>query len=124
MASLNEDQINLSARFPLDKREFVRRAMAQCRALDLIADDRYNAETIEQNLANVDARHDHSKYMTYIFFPEESALLYAIVRNMRPRRAACMGSYYGYWAVAAKAAHPDMDLTLQVALSSLSSGNN
>jgi len=111
MTSLNEDQINLSARSPRDKHEFVRRAMAQCRALDLIGDDRYDAEIVEQNLANVDAKYDHANYMTYIF-PEESALLYAIVRNVRPRRAACMGSYYGYWAVAAKAAHPDLDITL------------
>jgi len=111
MTSLNEDQINLSARFPRDKHEFVRRAMSQCRALDIIADDRYEAEIVEQNVASVDAKYDHANYMTYIF-PEESALLYAIVRNVRPRRAACMGSYYGYWAVAAKAAHPDLDITL------------
>jgi predicted O-methyltransferase YrrM len=109
--SLNQDQINLSARFPHDKHEFVRRAMAQCRAVDVIVDDRYEAEFAEQALAEVDAKYDHGNYTTYIF-PEENALLYAIVRNVRPRRAACMGSYYGYWAMAAKAAHPDLDLTL------------
>src|SRR5579862_9082043 len=109
--SLNEDQINLSARFPNDKHDFVRRAMSQCRALDIIADDHYDAEIVEQDLAKVDAGYDHGNYLTYIF-PEENALLYAIVRNVRPRRAACMGSYYGYWAVAAKAAHPDLVMTL------------
>lgn len=109
--SLNEDQINLSARFPRDKHGFVQRAMAQCRAVDVIDDDRYEAELVERNLEEVQAKYDHGSYMTYIF-PEEHALLYAIVRNMRPRRAAYMGSYYGYWAVAAKAAHPDLDLTL------------
>lgn len=111
ITSLNEDQINLSARFPRDKHDFVRRAMSQCRALDVIADDRYDAELIEKNLANVDAEYDHGNHLTYIF-PEESALLYAIVRNMRPRRAAVMGSYYGYWAVAAKVAHPSLEITL------------
>ena len=111
MTSLNEDQINLSARFPRDKHDFVRRVMSYCRSLDIIADDRYDAEAAEQSLANVDAKYDHGSYMTYMF-PEENALLYAIVRNLRPRRAACMGSYYGYWAVAAKAAHPDMHITL------------
>ncbi|KAI9773926.1 MAG: hypothetical protein M1840_006152 [Geoglossum simile] len=109
--SLNEDQINLSARFPRDKHDFVRRALSQCRALDIIADDHYDAEAVEQKLATVDAQYDHGNYLTYIF-PEESALLYAIVRNTRPRRAACLGSYYGYWAVAAKAAHPELNMTL------------
>ena len=109
--SLNQDQINLSARFPHDKHEFMRRAMAQCRALDMIDNDHYDAELVEHHLSDVDMMYDHGKYTTYIF-PEENALLYAIVRNARPRRAACMGGYYGYWAVAAKAAHPDLDLTL------------
>ena len=85
--------------------------MAQCRAVDLISDDRYEAEVVEQNLEEVLGKYDHGNYTTYIF-PEENALLYAIVRNVRPRRAACMGSYYGYWAMAAKAAHPDLNLTL------------
>jgi predicted O-methyltransferase YrrM len=111
IASLNEDQINLSARFPRDKHDFARRVLSQCRALDVLDDDRYDAGTVERSLADVDAKYDHGGHLTYIF-PEESALLYAIVRNTRPRRALCMGSYYGYWAVAAKAALPDLDITL------------
>jgi predicted O-methyltransferase YrrM len=111
MPSLNEDQINLSARFPRDKHDFVRRALAQCRALDIITNDHYDAQSADQTLANVDAKYDHGGHLTYIF-PEENALLYAIVQNVRPRRAACMGSYYGYWAAAAKAAQPDMSITL------------
>ncbi|KAK6537419.1 hypothetical protein TWF694_011606 [Orbilia ellipsospora] len=108
---LNEDKINLSARFPRDKHEFVRMVLSQCRALDIIDDDSYDAKDTDEALGKVEASYEHGKYATYIF-PEESALLYAIVRNARPARAVFMGSYYGYWAIAAKAAMPTMDLTL------------
>lgn len=108
---LNEDQINLSARFPQDKNDFVRRALAQCRAADLLVDDGYDEDAVGQALTEVDARYDHGPYLTYIF-PEESALLYAIAKNSRPRRAACLGSYYGYWAAAAAKASTEMSLVL------------
>lgn len=109
--SLNEDQINLSARCPPNKHEFTRRALAQCKALDIIPSDTCDLDSVEQALSRVDATYDHGERLTYIF-PEESTLMCAIVRNFRPRCAACLGSFYGYWTVAAKAADPNLNLTL------------
>lgn len=108
---MNEDQTNLSARFPHDKHDFVRRALSQCRSLDILDDDQYDTESVEQNLSKIDAAFDHENFLKYVF-PEENALLYTTVRNARPRRAACIGSYYGYWALTAKAACTDISITL------------
>jgi len=41
--------------------------------------------------------YDHGGYRTFIY-PEEGQLLGAIASAARPRRAAFLGSYYGYWA--------------------------
>ncbi|KAK4196663.1 S-adenosyl-L-methionine-dependent methyltransferase [Triangularia verruculosa] len=111
--ALNQDQINLSARFPHNKHDFVRRALAQCRGADILPDDSYDADASESALKRIDERFDHGRYLTYIF-PEESALLYAVVSIVQPRRIAFLGSYYGYWAAAAAAApsKQGIDLTL------------
>ena len=109
--TLSEDQINLSARFPRDLHDFVRRAVAQCCALDIIDDGSYDETATEHHLEVMSTKYAHDNYLTYIF-PEETALLYAVVRNFRPRRAAFMGSYYGYWAASAKAAFSEMDIAL------------
>lgn len=111
VAVLNSDQLNLSGRFPRDKHEFVQRALSQCMAHDVVTGDQYNKEATEQAMARIDAGYKHDSLFTYIF-PEESAFLYAVVNNEQPRRAAFLGSYYGYWAAAAKAAYPAMELTL------------
>ena len=109
--SLTEDQLNRSARFPHDLHIFVSRALAHCRALDILPDDRYDPATIEKAFSDVFSKYNHGRNLTYIF-PEESALLYAIVRIAKPRHAVFAGSYYGYWGVAAKAACRDMDTSL------------
>lgn len=108
---LGEDQINRSARFPYEHHDFLSRALAHCRALDLIPDHWYDAATIKRFAAEVLSKYDHGENMTHIF-PEESALLYSLVRSKQPSHAVFMGSYYGYWAVAAKAAKPDLCVTL------------
>jgi len=108
--TLTEDQINLSARFPGDNEDFVRRALSQCRALDIIPDDKYHEGSAQQFLANITSW-NHKDRVTHIF-PEEALLMFALVQNTRPRRAAYMGSYYGYWAIAAKMANPDLEMTL------------
>ncbi|HEX3147663.1 MAG TPA: class I SAM-dependent methyltransferase [Gemmataceae bacterium] len=41
--------------------------------------------------------YDHGGYPTYIY-PEEAILLFALGDILKPRRAAFLGSYYGYWA--------------------------
>jgi len=109
--SLTEDQINRSARFPYEQHDFLSRALAHCRALDLIPDDQYDAAAIERVASELLSKYNHGDYITHIF-PEESALLYSLVRSTQPRHAVFMGSYYGYWAAAAKAADPDLYATL------------
>ena len=108
---LNEDQINLSARCPSKKHEFARRALAQCQNLDILSSCEYDSGSIDEIVSRIDATYDHGTHLTYIF-PEESALTAAIVRNFQPQHAACLGSFYGYWTVAAKAADPSLKLTL------------
>jgi len=111
VVSLTEDQINRSSRFPHDLHDFVTRAVAHCRALDILPNDRYHPASIDQAFSDIFSRYNHAENLTYIF-PEETALLYAIVQSAQPRRAVFAGSYYGYWAAAAKAAHRDLDITL------------
>lgn len=108
---LNRDQLNLSARFPHDKHDFVRRAISQCRSHDLIASEIYEAEFVEEKLNHLVDDFSHGDNLTYIF-PEECALLYSLALNFQPRNAVFMGSYYGYWSVFAKAAVPDLHVTL------------
>ncbi|KAJ8128090.1 hypothetical protein O1611_g5545 [Lasiodiplodia mahajangana] len=108
---LNEDQLNLSGRTPVNKQEFVQRALSQCMAHDIIADDHFDAGEVRKELTRIDSGYDHGGFSTYIF-PGENDVLYAIVRKTRPGRAVFMGSYYGYRAAMAKAAHPTMELAL------------
>jgi predicted O-methyltransferase YrrM len=111
MGALNEDQINLSARFPRETKTFMRQALSQCKNHDITIHDDLENDDTDKILTQVASEFDHGSYLTYIF-PEEFAFLYAIVKIARPRRAAFMGSFYGYWAMAARLANKEMEMTL------------
>ena len=100
---LNEDQLGLSTRLPRDWRDFVRFVLKEADRRGIVASDEAYTEDFLQLFQQVDLSFDHSGRMTYIF-PEEAHILYAIARTAKPKRGVFMGSYYGYWAIWAKAA--------------------
>jgi predicted O-methyltransferase YrrM len=95
---LNEDQLNLSSRFPVDERAFVADALDQLAAQGLLSGTDYPEAEFDQLWRTVGAKLRHGGFMTYIF-PEEARLLFAIAHIAQPRTMVFPGSYYGYWAV-------------------------
>jgi predicted O-methyltransferase YrrM len=95
---LNEDQLNLSCRFPVGERVFVANALDQLAGLGLLPGTDYPEAEFDRLRKTVGARLRHGGFMTYIF-PEEARLLFAISHIAQPRRMVFPGSYYGYWAV-------------------------
>jgi predicted O-methyltransferase YrrM len=95
---LNEDQLNLATRLPVDEAtavaEFTRTLVAD---LALPA-AHYSAEEFGRWRASVESHFDHGPNLTYIF-PEEAHLLFVLAQLRQPRSAVFLGSYYGYWAI-------------------------
>lgn len=98
VSGLNQDQLNLSARFPLDERRFVADSLDRLVSLGLLPDTGYPEEEFGLLWKAVQAKLWHGGFMTYIF-PEEARLLFAIAHIVRPRTLIFPGSYYAYWAV-------------------------
>lgn len=95
---LNEDQLNLSTRFPVDEEAFVDRALSAMLAAGTIESIDYPKEAFAAFRRGVHATYDHGPHLTYIF-PEEERLLFALAHICAPKVAMFAGSYYGYWAV-------------------------
>jgi predicted O-methyltransferase YrrM len=95
---LNEDQANLSTRFPHDERGFVAEILADLAEAGVLDAVDYPEEEFTELRRRVGARWAHDGRSTYIF-PEEARLLFALAHLTRPRHAVFLGSYYGYWAV-------------------------
>jgi predicted O-methyltransferase YrrM len=94
---LNEDQRNLSTRIRVDDRQYVAELLEDLRGAGICASTVYPEEAFDDYRDRVASDTDHSGRVTYIF-PEEARLLFALAHVLRPKRAAFLGSYYGYWA--------------------------
>jgi len=97
-AGLNEDQIHLSTRFPIDEEGLVDRILEDLVARGAIPSARYPKDRFVEFRSLIDHEYDHGAYETYIF-PEEARLMFALAWITGPRRTAFLGSYYGYWGV-------------------------
>lgn len=95
---LNQDQIHLSGRFPVDEEVFVDAILADLRDRGVLPTADYPKAEFEQFRDAIGHSYDHGGYHTYIF-PEEARLLFAIAAIRQPRRVAVLGSYYGYWGI-------------------------
>ncbi|MFF3502480.1 O-methyltransferase [Streptomyces sp. NPDC003247] len=95
---LNEDQLNLSTRFPVDERAFVAEVLEGLERDGVIASTDYPEDEFEALRERVARQFAHEGRTTYIF-PEEARLLFALCHLLAPRRTVFPGSYYGYWAV-------------------------
>lgn len=95
---LNEDQLNLSTRFPVDEHAFVAQVLEELERDGVIASTDYPQDEFEELRERVARQFEHGDRTTYIF-PEEARLLFALCHLLAPRRTVFPGSYYGYWAV-------------------------
>lgn len=95
---LNDDQLNLSTRFPRDGRTFVREALDTLRERGAVPTTKYPEDAFDELWERVEAGFDHAGRTTYIF-PEEARLLFALAHVVAPASTVFSGSYYGYWAV-------------------------
>jgi len=102
-AGLNENQIKLSERFPINEVAFVRACLDQLQQRAVIEAVDYPSTNFDTAAAEIETHFKHDRHLTYIF-PEEARLLYALAHITTPKRVAFLGSYYGYWAAWALAA--------------------
>lgn len=99
-AGLPPEDVHFAKRYPPREEAFVDETLARLVAEGILPHATYDNALYEQLAAEVRREHHHGLYRTYIY-PEEARLLYAIAEIARPRQAAFLGSYYGYWAHAA-----------------------
>lgn len=97
-AGLNEDQIHLSSRFPLNEERIVDAILNDLFQRKMITSVDYPKEQFIQLEQKIHQHFDHGSYTTYIF-PEEARLLYALTYITKPKVMIFLGSYYGYWAI-------------------------
>jgi predicted O-methyltransferase YrrM/predicted MFS family arabinose efflux permease len=95
---LNEDQICLSTRFPVDERGYVAEILEDLHGAGVIPSVAYPETEFDIFRGAVSARLAHGGMTTYIF-PEEARLMFALAHIVAPARTVFLGSYYGYWAV-------------------------
>jgi predicted O-methyltransferase YrrM len=95
---LNEDQRNLSTRFPADARQLVAGVLRDLLQAGIVESVTYPEQDFEGYWRRVTERADHGGRVTYIF-PEEARLLYSLAHIIRPKKTVFLGSYYGYWAL-------------------------
>lgn len=100
---LTENECALSARLHWRPGDVVAAALHDCVARGILPAAGYDVAAFADLRELVAAKWDHAGRKTFIF-PEEAQLLYAVADIARPRTIACLGSYYGYWAVWAIAA--------------------
>ncbi len=97
-AGLNEDQIHLSSRFPLNAEFTVEQILYDLCVRDIIPSVDYPKDKFALLFQQVHDSFQHESYTTYIF-PEEARLLYALTHITKPKFMIFLGSYYGYWAI-------------------------
>ena len=95
-AGLPASDVPFVKRMPTDRRAIARDCVADLARRGIIR----NASVDDAALDALEldaAGYDHGGRRTFIY-PEEGRLLAAVVHSLHPRRAAFLGSYYGYWA--------------------------
>jgi predicted O-methyltransferase YrrM len=95
---LNEDQRNLSTRFPLDDRRYVDELLRDLNTAGIVTSATQPDRAFTVYRERVAQCTEHGGRTTYIF-PEEARLLFALAHVLQPKRAVFLGSYYGYWAL-------------------------
>lgn len=95
---LNEDQICLSTRFPVDERGYVAEILHNLHDAGLVSSVDYPEAEFAAFRTVVSERFTHGGRVSYIF-PEEARLIFALAHIVAPASTVFLGSYYGYWAV-------------------------
>jgi len=96
--NLTEDQIHLSARFPLSEEQFVDEILASLQKQGVIQNTEYSKEAFSEYRKTIYLNYKHGKYYTFIF-PEEERIIYALTQIVKPVTVVLLGSYYGYWGI-------------------------
>jgi predicted O-methyltransferase YrrM len=94
---LDEEQANLSTRFPRHERGHVAGVLADLAGSGVVDAVDYPEEEFAWHRDRVAARWTHDGRTAYVF-PEEARLLYALAHLLRPRHAVFVGGDHGYWA--------------------------
>jgi predicted O-methyltransferase YrrM len=95
---LTEDQLNFSARHPLDEELFVDEALRALRAAAVIDAVDYPRDQFDRFRAEVRGAFEHEGRVTHIY-PEEERLLFALSWISAPSTAVALGAFYGYAAL-------------------------
>ncbi len=95
---LNEDQLNLSTRFPQDEPSLVDGMLSTLAGDGTITSTAYPSASFAAYAADVQERFSHGANLTFIF-PEEARFLFALAHVAAPAATVFLGSYYGYWAI-------------------------
>lgn len=93
-----DEDVDYAKRYPADRDDFVRAALARLSANGIIDRDATDPELMDEARRRA-RRYNHGGRSTYIY-PEESDLLAAMTDIRRPGHILFLGSYYGYWAAA------------------------
>jgi predicted O-methyltransferase YrrM len=101
-AGLPAEDVHFAKRYPPCAERFAAEALLKLAAAGFLPHTDYDKAWYEKLACDIRLHHEHGSYRTYIY-PEEARLLFAIADIARPRSAAFLGSYYGYWAHAALA---------------------
>lgn len=107
-AGLNEDQIHLSSRFPMNEERVVDEILNDLLQRKIISSVDYPKAQFKRLEQEILEHFDHGSYTTYIF-PEEARLLYALTYITKPKVMVFLGSYYGYWAIWAASLLKEID---------------
>lgn len=97
-SGLNEDQLHLSSRFPINAEQKVDSILKHLQMAKAIPTIDYPKAEFQSLFASRDQNFKHQHFTTYIF-PEEARLLFALTHIMKPKRMLFLGSYYGYWSI-------------------------
>jgi predicted O-methyltransferase YrrM len=93
--------VNVLARWPRDFRENALAAYEALRAEGVVHGPPDPA-AFDTYRDRVRSRFSHGRYATFIH-PDEAEAVYHVAKDVKPRRVAVFGAYYGYWAVWAMA---------------------
>ena len=92
---LTEDQLNFSARHPLDEELFVDEALRTLCGRGMIDTAEYPRRQFERLRIEAREGFEHDGRVTYIY-PEEERLLFALSWISAPLAAVALGAFYGY----------------------------
>lgn len=92
---LTEDQLNFSARHPLDEELFVDETLRMLCGAGVIDAAEYPRRQFERLRIEAREGFEHGGRVTYIY-PEEERLLFALSWISAPLAAVALGAFYGY----------------------------